>query len=37
MPAATPRHSGTPPLPDSIGMVSATRWSNAPAANAPLP
>ncbi len=24
-------------MPDSIGMVSAMRWSNAPATNAPLP
>jgi hypothetical protein len=32
-----PRKIGAPALPDSIGMVSAIRWSNAPAASAPLP
>ncbi|GAB3848188.1 hypothetical protein GCM10027610_069400 [Dactylosporangium cerinum] len=32
-----PRKMGTPALPDSIGMVSAMRWSNAPTTNAPLP
>ena len=28
---------GAPALPDSIGMVSAMRWSNAPITKAPLP
>ena len=32
-----PRKMGTPPLPDSIGMVSAMDWSNAPMAKAALP
>src|ERR1700753_1725368 len=35
--ALTPRKIGTPAVPDSIGMVSATRWSETPATNAPLP
>ncbi len=33
----TPRRIGAPPVPDSTGMVSAIRWSNAPATKAPLP
>ncbi len=32
-----PRKIGAPALPDSIGMVSAMRWSKAPATKAPLP
>jgi hypothetical protein len=28
---------GTPAVPDSIGMVRATRWSNTPTVKAPLP
>ncbi len=32
-----PRKIGEPALPDSIGMVRAMRWSNAPVTKAPLP
>src|SRR5690606_12627948 len=31
------RKAARPPLPDSTGMVSAMRWSKAPATKAPLP
>jgi hypothetical protein len=29
--------AGTPPVPDSIGMVRAMRWSNTPTVKAPFP
>src|SRR6185437_1688365 len=32
-----PRKIGAPPLPDSIGIVNAIRWSNAPIAKAAFP